>query len=456
MEMTPQTTSHAPDPRGSGRRPGERDTARPGRPARFRWGVLSGMTMFTAAAVLVSGCSVLGLDESGPADATVTTSAATVAATGASTGVITAPVLGTGTTSAAPAPTPWQSLVSTSTTPTTSEAPLTAPTTTKTLTFTSLAPVTNPTIAAATAVVSPPPDCYTKGTCGSQAWSPVGSGKIEIVIPPGRTSVDAVLTMPGHPKTGLPIPWVASPIVTCAGSYCLVQGSNYNLYFGTLIKVGDGTMTAIPGTPSSTTKMRLLTDGPLVVAGTYRFDSYGVGPDDSPVSSRTWAISGGQLASTGCGAPHLYASPPPANAAQSGPCTGTPVIAGYSGSSGNKMVTLGGFITPSGNILCALLPGDTLACSAKDNTVKYPTCPEPESELPAALRGLRVMIAKNGRVSYDGCLGYTLIGTPATKISYRRLAVGHGFVCEVLQDGVNCTGPTGHGFSLSRSSLTTH
>ncbi len=414
------------------------------------------MTMFVAAAVLVSGCSVLGLDTAGPADPTVTTSAASVARPATTAGAITVPTIPTGTTTVAPTATPSESLVTTSAPPTTSAAPLTAPTTTRTLTFTSLAPVTAPTVSAPTAVASPPPECYTKGTCGSQSWAPVGGGKIEIVITPGRASVAAVLTVPGHPATGLTIPWVDTPAVTCAGSYCLVQGSNYNLYFGTLIKVGAGTLTAVPGTPSSTTRMQLLANGPLLVAGTYRFDSYGVFPSDSPVSSRTWAISGGQLVSTGCGVPHLYATPPAATSAQHGPCSGTPVIAGYSGSSGNTMVQLGGFVTPSGNIACSLLPGDDLVCTAKKYSFKVPTCTQSEAEVPVALRGLRVSVVRSGRVSYDGCLGYTLIGSPQTKISYRRLAVGRGFVCEVLQDGVTCTGPSGHGFSLSRASLTTH
>lgn len=430
--------------------------ARRGKRALGRAHRRTGVTIVMAALVLVSGCSVLGLDNAGPVDATVATSAATVADPGASGGKITIPTLQTGTAGAPPAPTPWQSLTSTETAPTSTEAPLTAPTTTRTMTFTSLAPVTNPTIAAPTAIASPPPDCYTKGTCGSQAWSPVGSGKIEIVITPGRTSVAAVLTSAGHPPTGLTIPWVDRPTVTCAGSYCLVQGSNYNLYFGTLLRVGAGTLAVVPGTPSSLSKMQLLTDGPLVVAGTYRFDSYGVGPSDSPVAARTWAISGGQLASTGCGAPHLYATPPAPSAAQTGPCSGTPVIAGYSGSSGNTMVTLGGFVTPSGNISCALLPDDTLTCTAKTYSFKVPTCGQPESVVPAALRGLRVTAAAGGRVSYDGCLGYTLVGSPTTKISYRRLAVGRGFVCEVLQDGVSCTSPVGHGFTLNSAAIRTY
>lgn len=414
------------------------------------------VTMFTAMLVLTSGCSVLGLDAEGPVQATVTTSAAAAADPSTSGGTITIPTLQTGTTSTAPAPTPWQSLTSTETTPTTTEAPLTAPTTTRTLTFTSLAQVTKPTIAAPTAIASPPPDCYRSGACPAQASATSAAGKLEVLNPSGAATTVVVLASSGHPPTALTVARLTSPTAACTGSYCLVQGTRLGLYFGSLVKVSGGTLKAVPGTSTSNSALHLLPAGAPVVTGTYRFDSYGLGPSDSPVAARTWGIAGGTLTSTGCGEPYLYATPPKPTTALRGACSGTPRVAGYGPSSGNKMVSLGGFVTPSGNISCGLLPNNRLVCGAKNSSVSVPKCTQKDLVNGKDLTGLRVTMGTSGVVLKDDCIGYDLVGLPTTKISYQRLAVGRGFVCEVLQDGVTCTSPSGHGFTLSRSSITTH
>lgn len=417
---------------------------------------LTAVTMFAAALVAVSGCSVLGLESTGPVDATVTTSAAAVADANATGAAVTIPTLQTGTTSPVPTATPWQSLTSTETAPTTTTAPLTAPTTTRTLTFESLPEVTKPTIAAPTSIASPPPDCYRSGACPPQASATSPSGTLEVLNPSGGAFTIVVLASPGKPATAMSIARLTKPTAACTGSYCLVQGSRLGLYFGNVVKVAAGTLTSVPGTATSTTALHMLSSGAPVVGGSHRFDSYGVGPSDSPVAARTWGIAGGQLASTGCGEPYLYARPPAATAALRGPCSGTPRIAGYGPSSGNKLVTLGGFVTPSGNISCGLLPNNRLVCGAKNSSVSVPKCTQKDLVAGKDLTGLRVTMGTSGAVRKDDCIGYDLVGLPKTRISYQRLAVGRGFVCEVLQDGVTCTSPTGRGFTLSRASISTH
>lgn len=408
------------------------------------------------AAVLLGGCSMLGLDEGGLAEVAQTTSAA-VAATGATTppAAVTVGDLDTATTAARSTPTPWASLTTTAAPTTTSEPPLTAPTTTKTLTFDSVASVTKPTVAAPTSMASPPPSCYTNGTCRVQASASVAGGKIEIVNESSSAQTVAVFTGAGQAPTALPVARLATPKVDCLGSYCLLQGTRSGLHFGSLVLVKGGALHSVSGTASSESVLRLLGASSPVVAGTYRFDSYGVMLDDAPVAARTWAISGGQLAPTGCGQPYLYATPPTPTAAVGGSCSGTPQIAGYGAASANPLTSLSGFVTPSGNIQCGLLPNDRLVCGAKQSSIKVPTCTDASLKDTVGLTGLRVTVSRSGSVLKDDCIGYDLAGMPQTKIGYGRLAVARGFVCEVQQDGVTCKNPSGRGFTLSRSALST-
>lgn len=407
-----------------------------------------------AAALLVgvlalSGCGALGLDTAPPAVSTPTTSAASAAAPQDTRPVVVVPTAQPTTTVT---PTPWQSLTTTAESTTTSEPPLTAPTTTRTLTFSTVTSATAPTIAAPTEVGSPPPGCYDAGTCAALDTATAAAGTVEVVNPPDGATTVAVLTA-GGTTSAATLSRFSSPSVTCAGSYCLVQGKKSGMYFGTLLRITDKVLRTVPGTPSSMSALALIGGGSPVVAGTYQFDGYGLWPEDSPRAARTWTVTGGQLTSTGCGQPYLYRTPPAASAALSGPCTGTPKVAGHGSASAHKMVQLGGFVTPSGNIACALTLDGKLACTAKKHSVKVATCSVSTKKIPKALRGLRVMLGTGG-TSYDDCLGYTLIGAPATKISYNRVAVGGGFVCEVQESGVTCQNKSGKGFTLSSSALT--
>lgn len=409
--------------------------------------------------VLVVGCSALGLSEDTPPDVSIVTSAAPVASSsGGSHAAVTVPTLGTGTATGRITVTPWESLTSSSAPTTTSEPPLTAPTTTRTtLTFKTFSSATKPTIVKPSLKATPPPECYTQGTCSALDSSSVGSGTVVVVNPPDGKNTVAILTWGGKAADALSLIRVDSPGVSCSGSHCLVQGGQSGVHFGALVTVSGGRLKAVPGLSSSAGSMRLVGSGSsLLVAGTQTFDDYGLPVTEAPTAARTWALSGGQLSSTGCGTPRLYSKPPAVSSAQHGPCSGTPEIAGYGSASAHKIAHLGGFVTPSGNITCALLPSDKLACTAKQHDFSVKTCSKPEKEIPTSLRGLRVLLGTSGGVFHDGCLGYTLIGSPASTISYNRLAAGDGFVCEIQRSGVRCTSPSGRGFTLSRGGLTSH
>lgn len=425
--------------------------------SRWRSRMLAAAGAGVLAVILVAGCSALGLSEDGPTDVSIVTTAATVAAqTGPTNAAVTVPTLQTGSTVSSPAPTPWESLTS-SAPPSTSEAPLTAPTTTRTtLSFQTLSSVTKPTVAAPSLSATPPPACYTQGSCAPLGKAAIGSGQMVVVNPPDGGTV-AILTLGGKAADALTVARLGSPRVSCMGVHCLVQGNNSGVWFGSLIKVTGSRLSAVAGSPVSQAAMRLVaTEGRLMVAGVQRFTDYGLPVTDAPQAARTWLLGSGGLSSTGCGAPVLFGSPPGAGTPQSGACSGTPQIAGYGSASAHPIVPLGGFRTPSGNISCAVVPGERLACTIKQHDFAVAKCSKPEKEVPEALRGLRVLLGTTGGVFHDGCLGYTLVGSPASKISYGRLAVGGGFACEVQEAGVTCKARSGHGFTLSRSALTSH
>jgi hypothetical protein len=408
--------------------------------------------------VLVAGCSVLGLSQEEPTDVSIVTSAAPVAdPSGPSGAPITVPTLGTGATTDADTPTPWEDLTSSSQAPTTSEPPLTAPTTTRTtLTFQTFASATKPTIAAPSLSATPPPKCYQQRTCSALDSAATSGGTVLVVNPPGGDSSVAILTVSGKAKDALSLARLGSPSVSCSGSYCLVQGTNSGVHFGALARVSGGRLKAVPGSPVSDGTLRLVTSGSSVlVAGTHMFTGYGLPVTDAPVAARTWVLGSGGLSSTGCSSPRLYTNPPAVYSAQRGSCSGTPQIAGYGSASAHPIRSLGGFSTPSGNIACALVSGK-LACTVKQHDYKIATCTKPEKEVPEGLRGLRVLLGSSGGVFHDGCLGYTLIGSPTSTLSYNRLAAGDGFVCSVQESGVSCKSPSGHGFRLSRSTFKTY
>jgi hypothetical protein len=407
--------------------------------------------------VLVAGCSMLGLDNSAdPVGASVATTAARVAAqTEPTNAPVTIPTLPTGTRSSTVSVQAWNTNTSTSATPTSSQPPLTAPTVTHTLTFSSFASVTQPTISKPSLGATPPPACYGTSDCPVLSSASTDGGTLQVVSPPGGSNTVVVLVSGGKPADALYVGHLPSPRITCAGAQCLIQGSASGLVFGDLVAVGSGRLSVLTDQLQSSGSMTLgsTSGGAVMISGRQSFTGYGLPPADAPQAAVTWVLDSQGLNKTGCGTPYLYSTPPTASDRLSGPCDGTPQIAGRGAASAHAILPLGGFTTPSGNISCAVVPGTQLACTIKSYSFSMATCSKPVQQVPASLRGIRVLLGTSGGVFADGCLGYTLIGSPATSIGYGRLAAGSGFVCDVEQSGVSCTGPSGRGFTLSGSGI---
>jgi hypothetical protein len=408
--------------------------------------------------VLVAGCSMLGLNNSAdPVGTSVATTAARVAAqTGPTNAPVTIPTLLTGTRQTTVSVQAWDTNTATSAKPTTSEPPLTAPTVTHTLTFSSFASATQPTISKPSLGATPPPACYGTGDCPVLSTATGDGGTVQLVSPPGGDNTVAVLVMNGKPADSLYLGHLPSPSISCTGAQCLIQGSASGLVFGDLIAVGSGRLSVVSDQLQSAGGMRLgsTSGGAVMVSGRQAFTGYGLPPADAPQASVTWVLGSGGLTRTGCGTPVLYSTPSAPSDKVTGPCDGTPEISGRGAASAHPILPLGGFTTPSQNISCAVVPGDQLACTIKSHSFSMATCTKPVAQVPASLRGVRVLLGTSGSASADGCLGYTLIGSPATPIGYGRLAAGSGFVCDVEQAGVSCTAPSGHGFTLSSSGFT--
>jgi hypothetical protein len=388
----------------------------------------------------------------------VVTSAASVAAENQGTKApVTVPSLATGTRQTTVSVKAWDTNTSTSSKPTTSQPPLTAPTTTRTtLTFSTFASATKPTIVKPSLGATPPPDCYSNGDCPAQASAGSEGGTVQVVSPPDGGNTVAVLVRDGKPADALYLGPLPSPGISCVGSHCLVQGATSGLVFGDVIAVGSGRLSLVSDQLQSTDSMKLgsSSSGAVMVAGRQGFDDYGLPPTDTPEAATTWVLGGSGLNRTGCGVPVLFGKPSIPGDAVTGPCSGTPRIADRGAASAHQILSLGGFTTPSGNISCALVPGAKVACTIKSHSFKLATCSKPVKEIPKALRGVRVVLGATGGTVYDDCLGYTLIGSPATPIGYGRLAAGGGFVCDIEHSGVSCTSPSGRGFTLSSSGIT--
>ena len=179
-----------------------------------------------ALSVLVTGCSMLGLDSSAdPVGTSVETSAARVAAdTGPTKAPVTVPSLQTGTRQTTVSVQAWDTNTSTSAAPTTSQAPLTAPTVTHTLTFQTLASVTQPTTVKPSLGATPPPDCYGSGDCPAAATATVPGGTVAILSPPDGQNTVAVLLQGSTPLDALYLGRLPSPGLSCSGSHCLGPG----------------------------------------------------------------------------------------------------------------------------------------------------------------------------------------------------------------------------------------
>lgn len=408
---------------------------------------LRSITVLLAALGLLAGCGVA--DPAASPAAVGNTAASASTPTAALTTGVTVPLAPPDTTAPGPTPTPWQSLLPTDEADDTT-VEQTTPRTFTSLTFTTFADVTTATAADPTKIAAAPPACYSSGECAVLSRDQVAGGAVEVVNPAGGASSTVILNGGTDDATALAMARLSSPELTCSGSLCVLQGKKSGLYFGSALRVKDGKLTEISGTAQSATKLRWVGS---VLAGSIDFLDYGLGPADSPRAAITWEIASGSLSATGCGTPRLYRNPGVPDVALTGPCSGTPQVAGFGAGSATKFVSISGFVSGNGNIQCGLTTGGNLVCTAKKHSVKTATCKKPVKDVPKNMRGLRVIVLAAGGVTVDDCLGYSLLGASKAKTAAGQLAVGRGFVCEVQSDSVDCLSPSGRGFVFNAKSV---
>ena len=234
---------------------------------------------------------------------------------------------------------------------------------------------------------------------------------------------------------------------------CLVDGvPGAHTAFGAVVQVAGGRITSLATDLAAEGGFDIVrrTGDSLLVAGPVSSFSYGLSYATAPQAWRTYLVRGATVTS-GCGAPAFQLGAAPGTA-QTGPCTGTPVISGWGQESAQKLRDLTqGAISASGNIHCALLSygTDELACTIGITDFDVPkNC--------AGQPGTIVAWPVGGKPMLSGCAGDTMVTAGRAVLPYDTLAVGDGFGCVIRQTGgVKCEDVTGHGFVLARAGYST-
>lgn len=233
---------------------------------------------------------------------------------------------------------------------------------------------------------------------------------------------------------------------------CLVDGvPGAHTAFGAVLQVAGSRITALSKDLAAEGGFQLSTRtaGSLLIAGPVSSFSYGLSYATAPQAWRTYLVRGDTVQS-GCSAPAFRATPVPTTP-QTGPCTGTPAVAGWGAESAQKLRDLGqGAVSESGNIHCGLLSysTDELVCSIGTTDFDVPkNC--------AGQPGTIVRWPAGGKPTLSGCAGDTMLGVGRAALPYDTLAVGGGFGCVIRESGVRCQDATGHGFTLARAGYRT-
>jgi hypothetical protein len=234
---------------------------------------------------------------------------------------------------------------------------------------------------------------------------------------------------------------------------CLIDGvPGAHTAFGAVVQVAGGRIRALNTDLAAEGGFEITgrTADSMLIAGPVSSFSYGLSYAASPQAWRTYLIRGGTLRS-GCSAPAFVATAAP-RTPQTGPCTGTPAIAGWGPESAKKLRDLTqGAVSESGNIHCALVSytTDLLACTIGATDFDVPKdCP--------GQPGTIVSWPVGGKPTLSGCAGDTMVMAGRAVLPYDTLAVGAGFGCVIRQSGgVKCQDATGHGFTLARAGYTT-
>lgn len=107
------------------------------------------------------------------------------------------------------------------------------------------------------------------------------------------------------------------------------------------------------------------------------------------------------------------------------------------------------FQTPSGNISCAIFPGEesSLRCDMKELKQTYTARPA-DCELDWGTAFGISAVGKSGEVI---CHGDTLFGTDSASLAYGKSLEAGGFQCMSEKSGLTCRNAAGHGFTLSKA-----
>lgn len=234
---------------------------------------------------------------------------------------------------------------------------------------------------------------------------------------------------------------------------CLVDGvPGAHTAFGAVVQVAGGRIRSLGTDLAAEGGFQIAgrTADSLLIAGPVSSFSYGLSYAAAPQAWRSYLVRGTTLRS-GCSAPVFRLVVPP-RSLQTGPCSGTPAIAGWGPESAQKLHDLTqGAVSESGNIHCGLLTysTDELVCSIGTTDFAVPKdC--------AGQPGTIVRWPANGKPSLSGCAGDTMLGAGRAVLPYDTLAVGAGFGCVIRRSGgVKCQDTTGHGFTLARAGYST-
>jgi hypothetical protein len=109
------------------------------------------------------------------------------------------------------------------------------------------------------------------------------------------------------------------------------------------------------------------------------------------------------------------------------------------------------FVSPSGNISCALFTGDIAGarCDMRELTPSFPTPPD-DCELDW---GNSFLVNADGP-AVPICYGDTVASPDAVVLDYGKSISLGGFTCTSAKTGMACVASSGHGFHLSKARQT--
>ena len=288
----------------------------------------------------------------------------------------------------------------------------------------------------------------------------VGGGVRLVVVDPDENTTVVMLLSGGRPYDMVVIRALSRQHVDvrCASvsgvPTCLVDGvPGAHTAFGAVVQVDGGRIRPLATDLAAEGGFEVAnrTADTLLLAGPVSSFSYGLSYAAAPQAWRTYLVSGRALHATGCGAPSFTLSAAPRDP-QTGPCSGTPEIAGFGTESARKLADLGqGAVSVSGNIACVVQGYGTAQLDCSIGTTDFSVAKNCAGQPGTIVRWL-----SGGRPTLSGCAGDTMVTAGRTVLPYDTLAVAGGFGCVIRQiGGVRCQDITGHGFMLGRAAYRT-